>query len=73
MTMASSSTFTSRDGRRIELPAGVELELYDLQKDPEQLTNLAGDPAAASLLANLQQRLAGLKECSGDTCRAGQP
>lgn len=49
-----------------------ELELYDLQKDPEQLTNLAGDPAAASLLTNLQKRLAGLKECSGDTCRAGQ-
>ena len=47
-----------------------ELELYDLQNDPEQLVNLADDPTAASLLANLQSHLDALRECAGEDCRA---
>jgi N-sulfoglucosamine sulfohydrolase len=32
-------------------------ELYDLEKDPNELTNLAADPAAAGVLADLRARL----------------
>ncbi|WP_240777737.1 sulfatase [Nonomuraea basaltis] len=45
-----------------------ERQLYDLQTDPYQLRNLAwsADPA---LLANLDERLAGMVSCSGAGCR----
>ncbi len=33
------------------------LELYDLQRDPEQTNNVAADPAYASVLAELEQAL----------------
>ena len=32
-------------------------ELYDLRKDPGQLNNIAGDPAAAGMKADLSRRL----------------
>jgi len=35
-----------------------EYELYDLQEDPGELRNLAGDPAAAGLLQEMAERLA---------------
>jgi arylsulfatase A-like enzyme len=38
-----------------------ERELYDLQTDPDQLTNVASDPARAALVAELSATLAGLK------------
>jgi arylsulfatase A-like enzyme len=37
-----------------------EEELYDLEADPEQLVNLAGDPAAASALEAMRGRLEAL-------------
>lgn len=45
-----------------------ERELYDLVKDPRQLTNIArsADPA---LLRELHQRLVALRDCAGATCR----
>lgn len=38
-----------------------ELELYDLQTDPYQLTNVASDPANAALIAQLSTLVATLK------------
>jgi N-sulfoglucosamine sulfohydrolase len=34
-----------------------EYELYDLGKDPNELRNVANDPAYAEILADLRQRL----------------
>jgi hypothetical protein len=38
-----------------------EVELYDMKVDPNQLTNIAGDPANASLMAQLSSLVASLK------------
>ena len=45
-----------------------ERELYDLEKDPYELTNLAGS-APQALLEKLSRRLAALATCRADTCR----
>lgn len=45
-----------------------ERELYDLRKDPDQLRNLAGTPAADEVEADLVARLAALKTCAGSSC-----
>jgi arylsulfatase A-like enzyme len=39
-----------------------ELELYDLEQDPEEQHNLAGDPAHADLVQQLLQRIGALRE-----------
>ncbi|MBD0348122.1 MAG: sulfatase [Thermoleophilia bacterium] len=49
--------------------ANGERELYDLVKDPYQLTNVAGEPEHETLLAELAQRLDALEACAGPTCR----
>ena len=41
-------------------------ELYDLQEDPYQIRNLAGDPAHRHLLVDLQERLEVWRKRSGD-------
>ena len=41
-------------------------ELYDLVKDPHETTNLAGDPAYADVLADLEDRLMDELERTGD-------
>jgi arylsulfatase A-like enzyme len=46
-----------------------EEELYNLDSDPYQLTNVADDPGLASLKASLAADLARLRTCSGATCR----
>ena len=46
-----------------------EKELYDLHTDPDELHNLAGNPAHASVEAGLAARLGKLEHCSGPTCR----
>jgi N-acetylglucosamine-6-sulfatase len=46
-----------------------EIELYDLDADPFQLINRAGDPAYAEAQAALAARLAGLAACAGKSCR----
>ena len=47
-----------------------ELELYDLDADPFQLQNLAADSAYDRVEAALAARLASLRSCAGDGCRA---
>jgi arylsulfatase A-like enzyme len=46
-------------------------ELYDLQRDPDQLTNLRLDPASAGIREALRSRLEALSTCRGAACRLG--
>jgi hypothetical protein len=46
-------------------------ELYDLLVDPDQLTNLRTDPAAAPVHLDLRARLAHFQSCAGADCRRG--
>ncbi|MEZ5141098.1 MAG: sulfatase [Acidimicrobiales bacterium] len=55
----------------IETDGATSRELYDLEKDPDQLANLAGDPAVASLEAELARRLDKLRSCAGAACNEG--
>lgn len=41
-------------------------ELYDLEKDPDEINNLAGDPAYATLLSDLQQRVRAFQDRTKD-------
>jgi N-acetylglucosamine-6-sulfatase len=47
-----------------------EVELYDLERDPDELTNLQADPALAPVRFALAERLAALRSCAGSGCRA---
>jgi arylsulfatase A-like enzyme len=53
--------------------ANGERELYDLRSDPDELVNVAGDPAQAATLAQLDARLEVLKTCAGASCIDPQP
>jgi N-acetylglucosamine-6-sulfatase len=46
-------------------------ELYDLVRDPDQLTSLHADPAHEALRTALAARLGQLRTCAGAACRAG--
>jgi len=45
-----------------------EEEMYDLDKDPDELQNIAADAGAASLKKELRRRLDVLKGCKGAPC-----
>jgi arylsulfatase A-like enzyme len=45
-----------------------DIELYDNEADPDQLTNLAAD-APPALLAELADLVAALETCAGQACR----
>lgn len=47
-------------------------ELYDLEKDPLEFRNVAGDPAYASKLEDLRQRLDGWMRDTGDYLRGAR-
>jgi N-acetylglucosamine-6-sulfatase len=47
----------------------AEEELYDLQLDPNQLTNLARNPVYESVKADLAAKLALLEKCAGASCQ----
>ncbi len=49
--------------------AQPEIELYDNYADPNQLTNLATDPAYADVVDDLAAQLHDLLDCAGDDCR----
>ena len=51
--------------------ANGEKELYDLVKDPDELTNVAGQRSYSALQGQLAARLAKLKTCAGARCRVG--
>jgi N-acetylglucosamine-6-sulfatase len=46
-----------------------EVELYDLQRDPDELDNLAGTPGVAGVQAELAGELRRLRRCEGAGCR----
>jgi N-acetylglucosamine-6-sulfatase len=50
-----------------------EHELYDLPTDPDELRNLHGDPALASVQADLEVRRERLAGCVGAECNVGSP
>lgn len=45
------------------------IELYDLKKDPDELVNLATDPAKAKKVARLEAMASRLSKCRGSNCR----
>ena len=47
-----------------------EVELYDLERDPHELTSLHAAPSLAGLRAGLAARLHALQSCAGAGCRA---
>ena len=47
-----------------------ELELYDLERDPHELTNQALNRSLAPLRTAIAARLAALRACTGRSCRA---
>ena len=49
-----------------------EWELYDRRRDPEELHNVAEDPAYARIRADLEERLQVLQESLGDQPYAGE-
>jgi arylsulfatase A-like enzyme len=50
--------------------ANGERELYDLERDPYQLTSLTADPAYADVQEELALRLGLLSVCAGRNCRS---
>ena len=55
----ASATRMMHDGQHklIYYPAGNVSQLFDLQEDPQELADVAGDPAYATVLGQLQDRL----------------
>ena len=49
--------------------ADGQVELYDLEHDPDELTSLHPEPEFAALRARLAARLAVLRTCAGRSCR----
>jgi arylsulfatase A-like enzyme len=47
---------------------GGTVELYDLAKDPLQLTSLHADPDEQALIDALSERLSEVRFCAGDNC-----
>ncbi|MBK5111799.1 MAG: DUF4976 domain-containing protein, partial [Thermoleophilia bacterium] len=50
-----------------------ELELYDLERDPWELRNVAADPAYAAVLEYMSSHLDQVNDCHGNKCRQELP
>jgi N-acetylglucosamine-6-sulfatase len=48
-------------------------ELYDLDRDPNEMTSRFGDPRYAAVQAELQRLWVAYKDCKGPSCRAPMP
>lgn len=46
-----------------------DIELYDMKKDPNELNNIASDPAMAGVVSKLEKKAAQLSNCKGKACR----
>ncbi len=70
--VAQSGTFAAiRTSRYVYVEnASGELELYDLSVDPYQLQNQVLNPAYDLAEAQLAKRLATLRSCAGESCKA---
>lgn len=53
--------------------ASREQELYDLRRDPDQLENLADEPAMAPVVRKLARELDRLRMCRSDGCATPLP
>jgi len=51
--------------------ASGEKELYDLAKDPNELTSRHNDPAYAAMMGQFAARLTQMRGCAGAVCRQG--
>jgi N-acetylglucosamine-6-sulfatase len=74
-TVDGPMTFTGLRTERykyVEYATG-DRELYDLQNDPFELINLAGDPSVADVEQTLADELAEIHACSGRACDAETP
>lgn len=60
----------SKDYVYVRYAATGDEELYARRKDPHQLVNLADDPAYDEVKREYADRLAGLENCAGASCRA---
>lgn len=52
--------------------AAMKREYYDLDSDPNELTNREGDASASGQIAELMVRLNQLKVCAGPACRSAE-
>lgn len=59
--------------RLLFAPSRPQEELYDLEADPHELNNLAGEPAYQSTLDGLRARLAQWEQETGDRGRQPEP
>ncbi len=68
--LIETNQFTAiRTGRYkwVEYGDGFD-ELYDLDRDPHELDNVAGDPEYLAVQVHLATRLAALRACAGASC-----
>jgi N-acetylglucosamine-6-sulfatase len=67
-----AATRSRLEAKRMAIAAGrtTAVELYDLRRDPYELTNRVRDPRYAAIRRALADRLDGLAACSGPGCLA---
>ena len=72
ISLAPGRTIVSGDGWKLNLVPGDRAELYDLNADPYEQVNLAGEPAHRERVRDLASRLRAWQERTGDTARLSE-